>query len=574
MKCNKIILIIFIIFFITPTVCAVANTFQDWGATTNPLILPTSQIRPYSISQYNSSTGEILACGYSGGYFNNDGVYMSSNPASPFTYLAFNLYSTTQNTLEYYDQNLVPYTSSNYMSGFSNPTRVEMKIIGGQPTVFFNGVQNSQSPIINTNPYYAYSSPYFTGSCFDDIVVGGSDPHAVGVMPSNWTIIRDLINPSAYGLYAWNPNTNAWVLMNSNYFAIDADTSSQQSVSTETFNIVSLPSGTIVNTTTIYNQVSPMNILTFGISDFLNTQTSLGTSLPDGEYQAEFSGYPGSAATFWVISNGASLGWNSQTYSVGDTGTVNYAISNSYWLPTLYTYKIKIEDVYGNVVQTTPISVQSGSITYTFSSSNNQGIYYAEIDATPIGGGTSQTMNHAYTTLNSYMKLYGTVYSAQSLSTISGAIISINQSGTSTNNVATSGATGNYTVNGYLSGSSINTTVTASGYVPYTYTFIPLSTKTVNLNFTLEPIAPSFTGIGIGGVARDSTYGQPISGASILIKNITNNQSYIKTTNLAGWYLCDNGALCSLINGRLYAVNGSASGHSNSTTYNIVVSGS
>jgi hypothetical protein len=387
-------------------------------------------------------------------------------------------------------------------------------------------------------------------------------------LPTNWTIQRDLINPSAIGVYAWNPNTNAWVLMNSYYFYIDAD---KEFLNPENVVIKYVSTGTTVNTTTV---TAVGNQIQYNIADFLNTTTSLGATLPSGMYTVSFQNSPAITSPFWIISSGASLGWNSQTYSVGDTGTVNYAISNSYWLPTLYTYKIKIEDVYGNVVQTTPISVQSGSITYTFSSSNNQGIYYAEIDATPIGGGTSRTMNHAYTTLNSYMTLYGTVYSAQSLSTISGAIISINQSGTSTNNVATSGATGNYTVNGYLSGSSINTTVTASGYVPYTYTFIPLSAKTVNLNFTLEPIAPSFTGIGIGGVARDSTYGQPISGASILIKNITNSQSYIKTTNLAGWYLCDNGASCSLINNVLYSINGTASGHSNSTTYNVVVNGS
>ena len=84
----------------------------------------------------------------------------------------------------------------------------------------------------------------------DDVVIGGSDPHVVGALPSNWTIIRDFINPLADGVYAWNPATSSWVLENSNSFYIDADTSSQQSATTEYFDI--MYQGAIVNTTVIY----------------------------------------------------------------------------------------------------------------------------------------------------------------------------------------------------------------------------------------------------------------------------------------------------------------------------------
>ena len=85
---------------------------------------------------------------------------------------------------------------------------------------------------------------------------------------------------------------------------------------------------------------------------------------------------------------------------------------------------------------------------------------------------------------------------------------------------------------------------------------------------------PSVSGIGIGGVAREPIYGVPISGATISVKNSTTSESYTETTNAAGWYLCDNGHSCSLVNTRLYAVQGSATGYNTSPVYSVVVSGS
>ena len=123
--------------------------------------------------------------------------------------------------------------------------RIEIKLIGMVPTVFINGVQtgtypctSTSAPRCNINPSYLEITDYTGGRLYDNILIGESDPHVVGALPSNWTIIRDLINPAAIGVYAWNNATQTWVAQNSQYFYIDADTSSQQSATTEYFDIM------------------------------------------------------------------------------------------------------------------------------------------------------------------------------------------------------------------------------------------------------------------------------------------------------------------------------------------------
>jgi hypothetical protein len=110
-------------------------------------------------------------------------------------------------------------------------------------------------------------------------------------------------------------------------------------------------------------------------------------------------------------------------------------------------------------------------------------------------------------------------------------------------------------------------------------TFVPLATKTIYLNISLNSTSPVYTGLGIGGIARDGIfsggvisngYGRPISGATVYLKNTTSGELYTKTTNNAGWYLCDEGASCFLTTKRPYNVWGQKLGYSNSPNYTVV----
>ena len=103
--------------------------------------------------------------------------------------------------------------------------------------------------------------------------------------------------------------------------------------------------------------------------------------------------------------------------------------------------------------------------------------------------------------------------------------------------------------------------------------------KNIPLNFTLNSTTPTYTGLGIGGVARDgiltgttitSGYGRPIGGATCYLRNQTGGESCTNVTNTAAWYLFDEGNGCVLTSARLYDVWCSKLGYSNSPNYTVV----
>jgi hypothetical protein len=122
--------------------------------------------------------------------------------------------------------------------------------------------------------------------------------------------------------------------------------------------------------------------------------------------------------------------------------------------------------------------------------------------------------------------------------------------------------------------------VTASGYSQYYKSFTPLAASNLTLNFTLNSTTPSFLNLAIGGVARTGVltgdvitkgYGQPISGANIIVRNVTDGLTCTATTNNAGGYQFDANNNCTLVSTHLYDVSGCALGRVCSPNYSVVV---
>jgi hypothetical protein len=461
--------------------------------------------------------------------------------------------------------------------GMSVPAnaRIEIKLIGMVPTVFINGVQTgtypctgTNAPSCNINPSYLEIVDYTGGRLYDNILIGESDPHVVGALPSNWSIIRDLLNPAATGVFAWNNATQTWVSQNSQYFYINADTSSQQSATTEYFDILNYNTGLIVNTTAINDQTSPYNQLQFNINTFLNTVTNLGTQLPDGEYTAEFRGYPTSAAYFWVTSSGAVVSWDKTSYPQNAQATLTYTISPSYYQPSTYTYSLAVVSTTGQTLQTYILNSATGTETLPLNSATfPPGAYYAEILATPVGGGTAQIMNYAATQVTSYVYISGYVLNAETASPLTNANVTITQTGTSAS--ALTGANGAYTIsNGWLTGSTISMQTNLSGYTTDVNSFIPLGAGNLNITIPLLSTNATHTGVSIGGIVRDNQYGNPVPSATVNVYNTSTSESYNNVTNIAGYYLVNN-----LVGNRLYNVSSTKSGYSNSTIAQVVAVG-
>jgi hypothetical protein len=78
---------------------------------------------------------------------------------------------------------------------------------------------------------------------------------------------------------------------------------------------------------------------------------------------------------------------------------------------------------------------------------------------------------------------------------------------------------------------------------------------------------PATTGLSIGGIATDTTYGRPIPNAAVTVSNATYGESYSTTANSVGYYKIDESTGAFLTNLRLYSVVASKLGYANSTTY-------
>jgi hypothetical protein len=266
------------------------------------------------------------------------------------------------------------------------------------------------------------------------------------------------------------------------------------------------------------------------------------------------------------------VAWNADEYSVGDTGTViYYVLDGGYWDTSLYSYKICVLDSYYQFIQNTSLTSSSGTVDYAWTEDNPEGVYHAWLIATNHGG-YEYILGSDYAELVAFFGYGGYVNDGYTALPLSGVNVNITQGLTALHN-APSGYDGNYSTSPLFStGSSVFFNVTKSGYNPYQYSFVPLSSGTIrDLNVTIYPSAGSgdVGGLGIGGVIRDATIGRPTQGATVYLTNISNSQTYSKTTNMAGGYLCDVGTTCSLVSGRVYSVNASKVGYNTSIDYQV-----
>jgi hypothetical protein len=451
--------------------------------------------------------------------------------------------------------------------------RWELKMIGGTPTVFRNGVQYATGPIQSINPSYFEvglqgGSRYGAGGSVysDNYLIGESDHHVVGALPSNWSILRDLINPSATGVYAWNPTTSTWVSMNSNYFYIDADTDTTDNIYTENFKIYNYDYGFVVNTTTIDSTIGE-HVIEYSLPQFLTSVNPVSASgIPDGHYYAAFEhsapdgGISQARGDFWVISSGASINWDKNTYAQNDAATIAYSVSAGYWNTATYSYRVDVVDIAGSVKKTQLVNTQTGNVQISDLDATTypQGVYYAEIIATDSSK-VDHIMNYAPMSVTGYIYFTGYVMNAETGAVLSGANINVTQSTSSSTSTSLTGGIWNSS-NNWLSGTPIVLNTTLTGYTQDLLSLTALSAKSITLNISLIPSPATTVGTSIGGIVRDNVYSNPIPGASVVVRNTTSGEYQIKTTNIAGYYRADN-----LYSGRLYDVWSSKTGYGNST---------
>jgi hypothetical protein len=459
----------------------------------------------------------------------------------------------------------------------SKNTRIEMKMDGGRAKIYKNGALLSTSGVIN-NPYYVGLCGHGAGTSkrnsWDDYVYGQTENKYVAGLPESdndtFIILKDIVNPASSGL-AYGDNgtivssnfmTGTWSRGNT---SIDAGTTQPN----ESFQLVNYLTKKVIVTN--YTGSAYLGTITYNINDLL-----IASGEPQGYYAIYFPNQMQYSNPILFKSNGASVTWNEDTYSVGDTGTaIYYILSGGYWDTSLYSYRVSIVDSYGQYLQNTSLTASSGSVDFTFTEDNPEGVYYAILTATNHDG-YEYILGSDYATLVSYFAYGGYVNNGYNTSIITDANITITQ-GLTAAEILSSGYDGNYSSSPVFStGSSVFFNATKTGFKPYQYSFTPLAAKSVkNLNITLYPLDPlgEYGGIGIGGVVRDATIGRPLPGATVYVYNTSTAESYTKTTNVAGGYICSIGDLCSLVPNQMYKINASKTGYNTSIDYNVLAFG-
>ncbi len=452
-------------------------------------------------------------------------------------------------------------------------TRWEVKISGGVPKYYVNGALVSTGSAMASNPSYIGFGTGSRGNAgyhyWDNYVYGSAENKVVLGLPESdnqtFIILSDITNPSAAGLAFGSNGT----VVNSNYMTGTWSRGNDTApLMNESINLVNYVTGTIYETTYTGDAFSgsySFDILTNVINN---------ANAPMGLYAITIPGSGAYSNQIWYKSNGASVAWSSKTYSTGDTGSIITIVANGgYWDTSTYTYTLGVMDVYGGWHgANTTITTQTSTVTHSWNAdTDSPGVYYAVLVATSRSTGVQYILGFDYTTLSSYVNFNGIVHDGQTQAVISGANVSMTQDGTVCNTL--SAADGNYTCSGFSTGATLYVNATATGYRQYTYNFTPLAAKGVALNITLVPSSPTVTGLGLGGVARDTTYGRPIYGATLTITNASRSESYVTTANSVGYYLIDETKGVFLTNNGWYQVVGSKLGYSNSTTYSLTVVG-
>lgn len=527
-------------------------TFQDWENGFPNIGYGITYTSPAPISVYNSSYGGI---GISAPSTYETGIKATN-------YLAFDTVGISAYAVKLYDA----FGDMKQSKSFNIPAgthRIEVAIdtATGIPSYYLDGVLSSQGAALTVAITDMTVKPSAGTGYIDNVVTDSSVPVLVGAIPKNWTVVHDVI-AGTNGVYA---------------YALDGTPVSKSSVY---MTVDVAGGGTLLILDPSGNTVYSGEPITEGGSGAV--QVNLATMLTAaGNAYGAYSACAGSQCdSFWVTGAGASLVFDKVAYTKQDVATLTYVVTDSYWDTSTYRYSIEITNANtGAVMSTQLLSTSSGSVTYTWPSDAENGMYYASLIATKNSDNTRVYMTFTTATLFGYAIFQGYVNDAETGLVIPGANVTVTQDTKASINIT--GSTGYYVADdSFIVGLPTTFNVTASGYSQYYQTITPIEAKTINLNITLNSTTPAFGGKGVGGVAREGLqsgstitkgYGRPIQGALVLITNITSGSTYTKTTSMTGWYSCSEAESCILASGRLYNISASKTGYNNSPHYGVLI---
>ena len=292
-------------------------------------------------------------------------------------------------------------------------------MIGGEAYIYRNGIFKAKSAPLSVNPSYVgfgtTTSNHFGICDWDDIVYGDTENKYIFGNPESESFIlkKDFVTPASTGFAFSNFTTISSNNMTSTWGKTNITYSGNESVV-----LMNVDTGTIYSYQyTIYSA--------FGVIQWPLNEAIFNSGAPYGRYYVTIPGSNSYSEEIWYIGSGATISFNQNTYSQQDVATMTYSISGAYWDTSTYSYSIDvISGTTGSTVHSQAITASSGTDTYTFTSTDPQGVYYAVVKATPNAGGDAIWMNYDYATLSAYLTLTGYVNNETAM-VLSGANVNI-----------------------------------------------------------------------------------------------------------------------------------------------------
>jgi len=465
---------------------------------------------------------------YGYGWGRSGTVYLKTVSGYPFSYAAWTVAKVGNgypNRVQFYDINgqwigsQLTYTSSLY-------DRFEIYLVGTEYKLYKNGEYLS-SRSLGTTAYYCAIGYYQSASnlvyiYIDDAILGntGTSPkNIVTTCPDEWWVAKDLIQPESFsGLYTAYDTRRSADKMSVSY-ATDA--------ASKTIEVKHIATNEIVDSrSTSATQYA-------GYIQYNLTEMLFNSGAPYGQYSVYIVGAsePEASDTFTyksIVTTGTTIEWDNTTYSVYDTALMEYSISEQYWVPESYTYKVSVldqgfDEVEEWVITERPTS-ESKSTTISETNYPYSGYYYACLYAVDRSSQEEILLefDEAYIDVSwneiGSVTIEGETYDAVTGSVLGSCTVTATQRGI--DHITSSDMDGAYSISELITMKSIGVSPYKDGYDGYSVYFTPYVSGTYEVDL---PLVPS------GGAEPGDWY--DVDGGQVTVINHSNETvSYYNST--------------------------------------------
>jgi len=227
-----------------------------------------------------------------------------------------------------------------------------------------------------------------------------------------------------------------------------------------------------------------------------------------------------------------SIYFDKETYAVGETAIITYAIDNPDF--TSYDYYVRIYDSSGNRLKSVFLTESSGSVEWNTEETTEGGLYYTTLEM--IGDG-SYELAFDMASVAEEVRIQGTTYNAQSESILGTVNASLLQNEVYYNTTSNA-STGEYNITDLTVDAKISVNASKTNYIHNDFSFTPLQNGLYNINLFLLPdenhinINPP----AIVGLVQSYPFYQNVSEATVNLWNTSIGLTTSNITNSMGYF--------------------------------------